>query len=345
MTKFTGHPGWLCFATFSPDGRLVATSSFDRSVRVWEADSGCQVLPPLWHGDGVRSVEFSPDGTQLVTAGLDFSVRVLDARSGRLLQRLRHNSKPVYAAFSPSGRHIVTACYDGTERVWALRGFTPKPLPVVFSGNGACFASTTNQTIQIFDAAGGQPLGLVPTPHRQLLRVLLNRDGSRLLTLAEPAPGSPSDTLQAALWDCKTGLGLGRSVSLDRASTNLVFSPDGHKVFAFAQGRVTVWDFDRNREVLGLPLKELWWPLRARRVAFEPAGERLAVALSTNVQVWDLSSGQPLLPTPLPHRTWVIAWAGVPMLDTLSRPVQNLVLTRNMLKCGIRSLANLSAPI
>ncbi|MGO8932026.1 MAG: protein kinase family protein [Limisphaerales bacterium] len=305
VTKFTGHRGWLCFAAFSPDGRLVATSSFDRSVRVWEADSGREVLPPLWHGDGVRSVEFSADGTQLVTAGLDFSVRVWDARRGRLLQQLRHNSKPVYAAFSPSGRHIVTACYDGTERVWALRGFTPKPLPVVFSGNGACFASTTNQTIQIFDAAGGQPLGSVPAPNRQLLRVLLNRDGSRLLTLAEAAPGSPSDTLQAVLWDCKTGLGIGHPVPLDRVSTNLVFSPDGHQVFAFAQGRVTVWDFDRNREVLGLPVEGLWLPLRARRVAFEPAGERLAVALSTNVQVWDLSRGQPLLPTPWPHRTWV----------------------------------------
>jgi WD40 repeat protein len=311
LTKFTHHTSWLCFATFSPDGRLVATSSFDRSVRVWEADSGREVLPPLWHGDGVRSVEFSPDGTQLVTAGLDFTVRVWDARTGKLLQQLRHNSKPVYAAFSPSGRQIVTACYDGTERVWALRGFTPKPSPMVFSGDGACFASVTNQTIQIFDAAGGQPLGSVPAANLQLLRVLLNRDGSRLLTLAEPAPGSPSDTVQAALWDCKTGLGIGRSVLLDRDSTNLVFSPNGHQVFAFAQGHVTVWDFDRNREVLGLPLKGIWLPLRSRRVAFEPAGERLAVALSTNVEVWDLSSGQSLLPAPLAHRTWVdsVAWS------------------------------------
>ena len=314
-------------------------------MRVWEADSGRQVLPPLWHGDGVRSVEFSPDGTQLVTAGLDFSVRVWDARSGRLLQRLHHNSKPVYAAFSPSGRHIVTACYDGTERVWALRGFTPKPSPVVFSGNGACFASMTNQTIQIFDAAGGQPLGSVPTPHLQLLRVLLNRDGSRLLTLAEPASGSPSDTLQAALWDCKTGLGIGRSVVLDRTSTNLVFSPNGHQVFAFAQGRVTVWDFDRNREVLGLPLEGSGG--RYGRVG-------LPSSQPANGWPWPFPptfrSGtspvaNPSCPPRCPTAPGWIAWAGVPMLDTLSRPARSLVLTLNMLRCGIRSPPSLSAPI
>jgi WD40 repeat protein/serine/threonine protein kinase len=301
VTTFTNHTGRVSFATFSPDGRLVATSSFDRSVRVWEAESRREVpWSPLWHPDLVRSVEFSADGARLMTAGLDGSVRVWDARTGKLLQQLRHNSKPVYAGFSPSSRYIVTACYDGTVRVWALRsaGSGAKPSPGVFSGDGACFAMATNQSIEIFDAGDSRPLGSVPVGDLRLVRVLLNRTGSRLLTLAEPPPGSASNTVQATLWDRATGRSIASPVLWDLRSDNPIFSPTGDRVWASAQGRDIVWDFERNAQLLSLPSQ-------AQRAVFDLSGERLAAATEKNVQVWDLSSAKPMLSTPWPHHTWV----------------------------------------
>jgi WD40 repeat protein/serine/threonine protein kinase len=306
LTRFTNHTEWVYFVTFSPDGRLVASSSFDHSVRVWEAETGREVLPPLWHGDGVFSVEFSPDGARLVTAGLDFSVRVWDAVTGKLLQQLRHNSKPMYAGFSPSGRNIVTACYDGTERVWALRSRAPEPKPSLhlFSGNGSCCAVRTNQTIQILTWPEGQQLGLVRLSNLELLRVLLNRDGSRLLALAEPDPGAPTNTVQAILWDARNGIRIGSPKLLDRSNPDLAFSPSGRQVLANIDHGQIVWDFESNREILRLPQ-------HAQRQAFDPSEKRLAVAVSKDVQVWDLATAQPLLRTPWSHDTKVdsVEWS------------------------------------
>jgi WD40 repeat protein len=62
-----GHESEVNAVVFSPDGRLVASASSDRTARVWEVGNG-QQLVRLLHEDGVRDVAFSPDGKYLATA-------------------------------------------------------------------------------------------------------------------------------------------------------------------------------------------------------------------------------------------------------------------------------------
>jgi WD40 repeat protein len=65
---------------FSRDGRRIATGSEDRTVRLWDAASGQEVLTLKGHTDIVRCVGFSNDGCRLVSGGWDHTVRVWDAR-------------------------------------------------------------------------------------------------------------------------------------------------------------------------------------------------------------------------------------------------------------------------
>ncbi len=304
VTRFTHHTNWLYFASFSPDGRRVATASFDCSVRVWEAATGNELLPPLWHGDGVRSAEFSPDGNQLVTAGLDFLVRVWDTRSGKLLYQLRHNSKPVYAAFSPTGHLIVTACYDGTERVWTVppAGHGPQPTPLVFSEDGSCFALCTNETVQVYRAAARPSASPLSLPNRRLSCMLLNKDGSRLLTVGERSGTAASNGVQAVVWNTSSAQPVG-SATLDPACSNIVLSAAGDKLVAFSREQTVVWDLVGGREMLRLKLS-------ASRVAFDRTGERVAVASSNQVQIWNLAAGKPMLAHPLVQHVLVdsLSW-------------------------------------
>ena len=61
---------------FSPDGRRLATSSEDQTVRLWDVETGQEVLSLRGHTDIVPTVAFSPDGSRLITAGADGLVLV-----------------------------------------------------------------------------------------------------------------------------------------------------------------------------------------------------------------------------------------------------------------------------
>jgi WD40 repeat protein/tRNA A-37 threonylcarbamoyl transferase component Bud32 len=122
-----GHQGDVTSATFSPDGKWVATTSTDGTARVWDVATGRQ-RHVLYGGRAVavRAAAFSPDGKWLVTAADDWTARIWDAAAGTEWLTLTGHQGPVFAAvFSPDRRRVYTASTDGTVRAWPV-----DPLPV-----------------------------------------------------------------------------------------------------------------------------------------------------------------------------------------------------------------------
>ncbi|HEX6074315.1 MAG TPA: WD40 repeat domain-containing protein, partial [Micromonosporaceae bacterium] len=121
-----GHAGWILrksvyAVAFSPDGRLLATGSDDRTVRLWDPATGDPIGRPFTgHTDWVRAVAFSPDGRLLASGGDDKTVRLWDPATGGPIGRpLTGHTGPVWAvAFSPDGRLLASGSYDKTVRLW-----------------------------------------------------------------------------------------------------------------------------------------------------------------------------------------------------------------------------------
>ncbi|MEP7340691.1 MAG: WD40 repeat domain-containing protein, partial [Acidobacteriota bacterium] len=118
ILNLTGHQSRVEDAHFSPDGKMIASASWDYTVKLWDARTGRE-LRTLKHGGSVYRVAFSGDGKRLASGGEDGVVRIWDTETGMELVTLKGHTKPIYAiAFSSDGRMLATGSWDGTVRLW-----------------------------------------------------------------------------------------------------------------------------------------------------------------------------------------------------------------------------------
>ena len=112
-----GHTEKVSSVAFSPDGRYIVSSSGDKTIQLWDAQTGGQVGIPLQgHTDSVNSVAFSPDGRHIVSGSEDKTIQLWDAQTGGQVGNplQGHTDSVNSVAFSPNGRHIVSGSFDKT---------------------------------------------------------------------------------------------------------------------------------------------------------------------------------------------------------------------------------------
>jgi WD40 repeat protein/serine/threonine protein kinase len=125
-----GHTGDVTSAQFSPDSRLILTTSTDGTARLWDAATGEQRRVLRGHRHVVRAGRFSPDGKWLATASTDGTARIWGAETGQEWMTLpaAHGIEFVSVEFSPDGQRLLTASTDDTARIWPV-----DPLPLAAS--------------------------------------------------------------------------------------------------------------------------------------------------------------------------------------------------------------------
>ena len=173
---------------FSADGKQVATASYDKLIKVWDAANASEASTLKDHVDAVFALDFGPAAGQLASGGADRSIKLWNLETRKPSATLSDPAAGVTCvAFSPDGKQLAAAGKDKTLRVWDLTGDAPasihnmtgheaEVLRIAYSPDGATLVSASaDGAVKLWDAAtltekkvlGGQPdwaMGLAYSP-------------------------------------------------------------------------------------------------------------------------------------------------------------------------------------
>jgi WD40 repeat protein/tRNA A-37 threonylcarbamoyl transferase component Bud32 len=220
LVTFRGHTAAVGSVAFSPDSTRLASSSSTPDgyspaeppgeVKVWEAQTGRELLTLRGHSRFVDSVVFSPDGKRLATLSRDQSVKVWDAQTGQALLTWKL-STPFggRVAFSPDGQRLASS------------------LNLLLGPPGS-------SEVKVWDAGTGQELLTVKGHISRITSLAFSPDGKRLAGSGGIGPSLE----QVKVWDAQTGQEL---LTLQGVSS-AVFSPNGHWLAGITGGTVKIYD-------------------------------------------------------------------------------------------------------
>jgi DNA-binding beta-propeller fold protein YncE/tRNA A-37 threonylcarbamoyl transferase component Bud32 len=239
LLTLKGHTSQVNSVVYSPDGKRLASASYDDTTKVWDAQTGQELLSLKGGGN---SVAFSPEGKRLSNGE-----KVWDAQTGRELLSLKVAGEGV--TFSPDGKRLATALEDKTVKVWdaqtgqellTLKGHTGDVNSAAFSPDGKRLASASDDnTVKVWDAQTG----------RELLSlkgnggVAFSPDGKRLAT------GSREGALR--IWDLQTGQEIRTLKGHSSSVSGVAFSPDGQRLASTSGDKtMKIWDAQTGQELL-----------------------------------------------------------------------------------------------
>ncbi|MEH2208422.1 MAG: serine/threonine-protein kinase [Nostoc sp.] len=285
-----GHENSVLSVAISPDGKTIASSGDDRTIKLWNLATGKLISSLNGHFQQVNVVVISPDGKLLVSASDDNTIKIWNLATRKQIRTLIGHSDSVHAlAISADSETLVTGSDDNTIKIWdlatgeqirTLAGHTFWVRSVAISPNGVILASGSfDKTIKIWNLAKGYPIRTLEGNFQTVTTVAISPNGKTL------ASASRDRTIK--LWNLATGRELRTLAGHGNTVTSVAFSADGKIVASGSRDRtIKLWNTATGEEILTLA----GHTNTVTSVIFTPDGKTLVSGSEDNtIKIWRLS--------------------------------------------------------
>lgn len=298
------HSGGTHWIAFSPDGKLLASAGYDKSIKLWDAAKAKNITTLTGHTADVVTVAFSPDGKLLASSGRDYSLRLWDVANRKSLGVLSERGGCTQdLVFSPDGKVLAAGC-NPTD-LWDLvtrKVFKKTQLPpssrassLVYNADGKLHCvvrSRSFPTLDVWDVSAGKVLRTLKYPEKGEFGGCMTFNPDRKILASAQS--------RICLWDIATGKIIGdyEFINAPKHSggriTCLAFSPNSKLLAVGCQrvlrlppvdGVISILDSTTGKELA--TLEGHGRPIEC--VVFSPDGKILASAsLDHTIKLWDI---------------------------------------------------------
>ena len=246
MHEFSGLTAMINYGiAFSPGGKYILTGSRDKSIQLWDIQTGKEIYKLVEDG-GLQSVAFSPDGKYFATATSSVA-RLWNSETGEKVRDFSGVDLGIYrVTFSPNGQYLAAASSDGARLFEVssgnlIRQFTGQTIlhSVAFSPDGKYLVTSGvgDHNAWLWDVTTGQNLRQFIGHADVIWRATFSPDGNYVATAS--ADGT------ARLWATQTGQELRRFIGHTAGVEGVAFSPDGKYLLTGSDdGTARLWDVD-----------------------------------------------------------------------------------------------------
>jgi WD40 repeat protein/serine/threonine protein kinase len=267
-----GHKAEVYCVAYSPDGKRLASGSDDNTVKVWDAQTGRELLSLTGHTGYIYTVDFSSDGMRLASISARYDEKQEKELPGEVI-----------VWDSETGKQLLT---------WADAGLGKT---VAFSPDGKRIANGSGNEVKLRDSQTGQVLITASALNGQTFAVAFSPDGKRLVCVGGDDPDASGrwPPGEIKILDSQTGHEVLNLNGHTRRVRRVSFSPDGKRLASASLDKtIRVWDAESGQALVNLTghAGEVYG------VAFSPDGTRLASSSGDrSVKLWDAASGRELM--------------------------------------------------
>ncbi len=248
-----GHLGAVMAVEVSPDGKCVISGSWDKTVKIWNIETGECLKTLKGHSADIQSLAVFPDGLKIASASRDRTLKIWDIRSGNCLTTLEgHEGEVTSVSISPDGKRIISGSNDKTIKVWnsetneymlALNGHKKWIgwwATAFFSDSKTIVSGSWDNTIRMWDIENGVCLSTMGGHSGAIFCTVISPDGKTIVS------GSSDYTI--GIWDVSTK----QLIRILEGHLDIVYCikiiANGKQVISGSKdGTLNIWDIKSGR--------------------------------------------------------------------------------------------------